>query len=203
MTADSNVSKSPSKNPKGETEKVSYAEKKAHLDKLLDAFHTGFLVSHARPGADHHFHARPMGLLGHDDNGDLWFATGIDSNKIDEIKADPTVLVTFQDGGRFVAITGQAEVVHGRNSPNRRSHSEASVTSKIDELWNPHLEVWFPKGKDDPNLALLRVDAKEASFWDSSGSRGLKYLFQAAAALITGSRPEGQDSEKDNATIKL
>jgi len=189
MTAHSNAPVSSSAKLKVETEKVSYAEKKAHLDKLLDTFHTAFLISHAHNDPENHFHARPMGLLGHDDNGDLWFATDVDSTKIDEINADPTVLVTLQDGGRFVAVTGQAAVVHDRN--------------KLDELWNPHMKVWFPKGPDDPNLALLRVDAREASFWDSSGSRGLKYLFQAAAALVTGTRPEGQNSEKDNATIKL
>ncbi len=169
--------------------KVSYAEKKAHLDKLLDHFKTAFLVSHAKDDPQSHYHARPMGVLDHDDSGDLWFATSIDSPKIAEITADPKVLVTMQDDRRFVCLTGRAEVVRDRR--------------KIDELWSPALDVWFPEGKDDPSLALIRVDANEATFWDNSGLKGLKYLFQAAAALIGGTRPEGQRTEKDNATVKL
>lgn len=171
------------------TKTVSYAEKKKHLEELLEKFDTGFLVSHAQTDlAGGHYHARPMALLDRDADGDLWFATSIDSPKVTEIEADPKVLVTFQDGRRFVAITGTGALVRDRK--------------KVEEVWGPMLEAWFD-GKDDPKLVLLKVDAKEAAFWDNSGSRGLKYLFHTAKALITGQKPAEQNSEKDNAKIKL
>jgi len=179
-------------NNKDETpvEHVSYAEKKRHLDELLAKFRTGFLVSHAQAGdPDAHYHARPMALLDRDDAGDLWFATSIGSPKVSEVEADPKVLVTFQDGARFVAVTGHALVVRDRK--------------KVDEIWGPEMKAWFPDGKDDPDLVLLKVDAREAAFWDASGTRGLKYLFRAAKALVTGERPEGERTEKDNAKLKL
>ncbi|WP_448663636.1 pyridoxamine 5'-phosphate oxidase family protein [Sphingomonas sp. CJ20] len=37
----------------------------------------------------------------------------------------------------------------------------------IDKLWNKHVEAWFPGGKQDPNLALLRFDIDSAELWES------------------------------------
>jgi general stress protein 26 len=49
----------------------------------------------------------------------------------------------------------------------------------IDKLWSKQAEAWFPGGKDDPNLALLRFDISDAELWESdmSLSGKLKMLF--------------------------
>jgi general stress protein 26 len=49
----------------------------------------------------------------------------------------------------------------------------------IDKLWNKQVEAWFPGGKDDPNLTLLRFDIDSAELWeaDMSISGKLKMLF--------------------------
>lgn len=49
----------------------------------------------------------------------------------------------------------------------------------IDKLWNKQVEAWFPGGKDDPNLTLLRLDVDSAELWetDMSLSGKLKMLF--------------------------
>ena len=51
--------------------------------------------------------------------------------------------------------------------------------AQIDKLWNRHVESWFPGGKDDPNLALLRFDIDSAELWeaDMSLSGVVKMLF--------------------------
>ena len=36
----------------------------------------------------------------------------------------------------------------------------------IDKLWNNQVEAWFPGGKDDPNLTLLRLDIDSAELWE-------------------------------------
>ena len=53
--------------------------------------------------------------------------------------------------------------------------------AQIDKLWNKQVEAWFPGGKDDPNLALLRFDISDAEMWetDMSLSGKLKMLFGA------------------------
>lgn len=49
----------------------------------------------------------------------------------------------------------------------------------IDKLWNNQVEAWFPGGKSDPNLALLRIDIDDAEMWetDMSVTGKLKMLF--------------------------
>jgi len=49
----------------------------------------------------------------------------------------------------------------------------------IDKLWNRQVEAWFPGGKDDPNLALLRFDIDDAEMWDTDMSLAgkIKMLF--------------------------
>jgi general stress protein 26 len=48
----------------------------------------------------------------------------------------------------------------------------------IDKLWNKQVEAWFPEGKEDPNLALVRLDIDSAELWetDISLSGRLKML---------------------------
>lgn len=51
----------------------------------------------------------------------------------------------------------------------------------IDKLWSKQAEAWFPGGKDDPNLALIRFDINDAELWqaDMSLSGRLKMLVGA------------------------
>ena len=51
--------------------------------------------------------------------------------------------------------------------------------AQIDKLWDKQAEAWFPEGKDDPNLTLLRFDIDSAELWetDISMSGRLKMLF--------------------------
>jgi hypothetical protein len=64
-------------------------------------------------------------------------------------------------------------------------------------------KVWFPGGKDDPNLLLLRVDGKEGEYWDNSGLSGVKYVLEAGKALLTGSRPNVVGDPKIHAKVNL
>jgi general stress protein 26 len=49
----------------------------------------------------------------------------------------------------------------------------------IDRLWSKPVESWFPGGKSDPNLTLIRFDIDEAELWESDMSLAgkLKMIF--------------------------
>ncbi|MFS0771686.1 pyridoxamine 5'-phosphate oxidase family protein [Sphingomonas sp. 1P08PE] len=57
--------------------------------------------------------------------------------------------------------------------------SQDNDRALIDKLWDNHVEAWFPNGKEDPNLALLRFDVESAELWetDVSLSGRVKMLF--------------------------
>jgi general stress protein 26 len=140
---------------------------------LLQSFDHAMLVTTA---ADGHLRSRPMAIADVEPDGDLWFATGVESGKIDEILEHPSVNVSLQANRRFLSLSGNATLVRDR--------------ARIDELWNDAWKTWFPGGKDDPHLVLLRVEAVEGEYWDSAGLSGLKYLFEAGKARLSGQTPE-------------
>ncbi|WP_210356863.1 MULTISPECIES: pyridoxamine 5'-phosphate oxidase family protein [Sphingomonas] len=57
--------------------------------------------------------------------------------------------------------------------------SQDNDRAQIDRLWNNQVEAWFPGGKEDPNLTLLRFDIDSAELWetDISLSGRVKMLF--------------------------
>jgi hypothetical protein len=57
---------------------------------------------------------------------------------------------------------------------------------------------WFPDGKDDPQIALIRVHPEKGEYWDSP-SATIVNLYGYAKAALTGSSPmELSDTKKVN-----
>ncbi|HET6148639.1 MAG TPA: pyridoxamine 5'-phosphate oxidase family protein [Polyangia bacterium] len=157
----------------------------AHLLELLKSFDTAMLVTRTGDGA---MRARPLSLSEEHDQQRLYFATSVDSPKVGEIADDPTVLITLQDSKRYVSIGGTATITRDRGL--------------IDRLWREAWKVWFPAGKDDPALCLVVVRPTAAEYWDQSGLKGIKYLFDMAKAYATGTTPDAGASS-DNQKISF
>lgn len=138
---------------------------------LLGRFDEAMLITHDDDGAPH---ARPMAVAQSEPNGDLWFATSAGSRKIGEVRRDPRVAAVFEEGGRYLSISGHAEIVQDRE--------------KVHELWSPAWKPWFPKGEDDPDIVLLHVHARRGEYWDNRGAKGVGYLWDAAKAVWRGER---------------
>jgi general stress protein 26 len=108
---------------------------------------------------------------------------------MEEIAADNHVNVVMQSQLKFVSISGHAAPVEDR--------------AKVAELWNEAWKTWFPKGKDDPSLVLLRVDGDAGEYWDNSGSSGIKYLIEAGKAYLSGTRPDVEGDPKIHGKVRL
>ena len=141
------------------------------LSELLNDFDTAVLVTHA----ERKIHARPMRVVSIE-GSQIVFVTGINSSKADEIAANPDIGLIFQASKKHVVVNGKATIIKNR--------------VLIDELWSETWRVWFPQGKDDPNICLISITANEAEYWDNSGIEGLKYIFSAAAAYFKGQTPD-------------
>lgn len=160
------------------------AAKQERLYDLIKDFDNALLVTGTRNGQ---CHARPMAVAEIREDGDIFFATSTESPKLAEIAANPDVLVAFQGSARFAAVYGRAEVLKDR--------------SLIDHLWSEAWKVWFPKGKSDPTLCLIRVDGREGEYWDNAGMQGIKHAFQQVKAYVRGQTPV--KDEKQNARVTL
>jgi general stress protein 26 len=159
-------------------------EKADSLYDIIKDFDNAMLVTRL---ADGHSHARPMAVAEIRPDGDIFFTTDIQSPKVAEIARDPEVVVSFQSGSQFAAIAGRAEVVKD--------------PALIERLWSDAWKVWFPGGKDDPSLCLIRVDGREGEYWDNAGAQGIKRAFQSAKAYMQGRTP--RIDEKQNAKVRM
>ncbi|AHJ28064.1 pyridoxamine 5'-phosphate oxidase family protein [Nodularia spumigena CS-584] len=104
-------------------------------------------------------HSCPMYKSGDiNSEGAIWFFTSANTQKADDIKRNQQVNVSFTspDKQRYVSVSGTAELVKDRN--------------KMQEQWQPELQTWLPKGLDEPDLVLLKVNIHKVDYWDSPSS---------------------------------
>ena len=117
--------------------------------------------------------SRPMATQNEPFNGTLWFLTRFSSEKIDDIRERQAVTLDYADPGnsKYITLRGTASISQDR--------------AKIKEMWNPMYKAWFPKGEDDPEITVLRVDVAEGEYWEANSSKlimGIRYV----AAAVTG-----------------
>ena len=117
--------------------------------------------------------ARPMTAMidGDEDRGPLWFFTATDNNLYRQIQQvelagdEPRAMAHFVAKGHDVWAT-----VHGSLTTTR----DRAI---IDRLWNRFVAACY-EGKDDPKIALIRLDPEDAEIWIDASSlvAGIKML---------------------------
>ena len=155
----------------------------ARLKELVEDIRIAMLTTQDDDGT---LRSRPLQTLRCADEGVLWFFTSATSPKVAEAQAggwQVNLSYANPDKQDYVSISGKASLSRDRKL--------------MEALWSKWVEVFFPKGIDDPDLALLRVDIEKAEYWDSPGSAiGRMYAF--TKALTTGNT----DALGDNVKIK-
>jgi general stress protein 26 len=160
-------------------------ERERHLEKLRELIKGQHIAMLTTRGEDGRLFSRPLGTAGIEKDGDLWFATGHDSEKVREIEANPQVNVAYasKDDNTYVSISGRASVHRDRES--------------IDRHWTPGMGIYFRDGKDDPDVCMLRIEAESAEYWDGPGSAAGKALHFLTVA-VTRNPGSLSDNERLN-----
>lgn len=116
---------------------------------------------------------RPMATQQVDDSGNLWFLSARSSDKNHDIESDNRVQLFYCNKGssEYLSIYGYAEIVFDR--------------SKIEELWNPLVKVWFKEGKDDPEISIIKVIPEDVYYWDTKNNKMIT-LVKLAASVVSG-----------------
>ena len=113
-------------------------------------------------------HARPMTAQLEGDRGPIWFFTAKDNALVQKLSSGTgnRAIATFVDKGHNIFAT-----VHG-------SLALDNNRAVIDKLWNRFVAAWFEGGKDDPKLALLRLDPERGEVWVDASSlvAGIKMM---------------------------
>ena len=156
-------------------------EKLAKLREIVKAVDICMLTT-VDEGGD--LHSRPMSNNREVEfDGDLWFFTYGSSHKADEVGRVPKVNASFADVKEqlYASVSGSAQIVRDR--------------AKIEELWQPQLKAWFPEGVDTPDIALLKVTAERAEYWDGSQSV-VAHAVGLVSSLVTGEPADLGENEK-------
>jgi general stress protein 26 len=113
-------------------------------------------------------HTRPMTALFEDDASPLWFFTATDNAMVRAHQAHGRAIATYAAKGHELFAT-----IHGQLS-------QELDRAVIDRLWSPFVAAWY-EGRDDPKLAVLRLDAERAEIWlnDAGVLAGVKILLGA------------------------
>lgn len=126
--------------------------------------------------------SRPMTTLDIDEHGNVWFFTSRQTDLGQPGSPDQVTLIYSEPkSNSYLSVAGRAEIVHDEK--------------KKEELWSFMSKAWFPGGKDDPDLVMLRVTTEEAAYWDSSSS-SMVVFFSMLKAVVTGDTPDEGDHGK-------
>lgn len=158
---------------------------KEKLWSLIKEINTALFVTHDQAGR---LHARPMATQKTaTDNkvfdGYLWFMTSAKTGKIEELKSNPDVLLNYAnpDDNSYATVAGKAEVLRDQ--------------AKINEFWNELCYTWFPKGKEDPDITLIRVSPDSAEYWDSNAN-AIVFAYGYLKARLSGEMPDLGENKK-------
>lgn len=139
------------------------------LQELIKDIEVAMLTTRSACGG---MSSRPLQTLALDPSGTLVFFTAADSGKLDDLAFDQHVNVAYVDSqhGRYVAIRGDAEVDRD--------------PATIERYWSIGQRTFFPEGKDDPRLVVLRVKVRDAQYWEAGNL--LSHALDFARALASG-----------------
>ena len=122
-------------------------------------------------------HFQPMTAFSEEETGQIWFFTRSDTDLAGQVGqgADAMFVIQAKDQG-FQACVG------GRLTQTRDA-------ARIDKYWGPVVAAWYPDGKDDPRLTLLRFDLSDAQVWLSE-TNPVAFGLQIAKANLTHREPD-------------
>ncbi len=123
--------------------------------------------------------SRPMGATQVDEAGDIWFFSAKSSDKNRQVQADPEVFLVFMESGKqhYLSLHTQVDIVDDRQ--------------KVDELWNDFMKAWFPGGRQDPEISLLRASVVSGHYWDEKDGHIIGMLKAGLKALTGGKTDDG------------
>ena len=128
-------------------------------------------------GAQPAQHFQPMTAFAEKDEGAIWFFTRRDTDIAKAaLGASRVMFIVQAKDQEFQACIGGRLV-------------QAFDRARVEKYWNPIVAAWYPQGKDDPGLTLLRMDATDAQVWVSQ-QNPVMFAYEITKANLTHREPD-------------
>jgi general stress protein 26 len=150
------------------------------VKKKIDDIKIAMLTTEEPDGS---LRSRPMATNKMEEDGTIWFFTREFDPKVNEVNQNHKINLSYSDpdNNLYVSISGEAYMETNKD--------------KVEELWQPHLKAWFPKGKEDPEISLLKIKPQKAEYWDSEASN-MVLIFNIAKSIFKGKKHEADINKK-------
>ena len=124
-------------------------------------------------------HMQPMTAYVEREANELWFFTYRDTDLVRDVNAssghDAMFCIISKDREVYACLGGELEEHFDRE--------------RMERYWNPVVAAWYPDGKDDPRLTLLRMRLDDAQVWLSQAGP-VRFAFEIAKANMTKDQPD-------------
>jgi general stress protein 26 len=151
---------------------LSAAEAEVEFWRHLSKSNTGMLGLD-QPG----YHSQPMTAFRDEETDTIWFFTRNDTDLAKDAKGGKPAMFTYMAKDQHVFAC-----IHG-------SLSQELDREKVERWWNPVVAAWYPEGKEDPHLTMLKFTPGDGRIWVSEkGVFGFAY--EILKANITHTTPD-------------
>jgi general stress protein 26 len=115
--------------------------------------------------------ARPLALHLDRPQKRICFLTRASAHKVKEAAADKTVCIIMADpaANLFLSVSGEAQL-----SADRKL---------IRQFWDEAAAAWFASGPDNPDVAVITVEPRDAEYWEEASS-SISQLWQLASGAF-------------------
>ena len=110
-------------------------------------------------GEEGYLVSRPLSTQAAEFDGErLWYFTSLRSPKVREIGRHPQVNCAYvsKDKNVYASVAGIASITRDK--------------ALIERFWKDAYKAYFPRGRNDPNVALIEVRVRTVEYWDGPGS---------------------------------
>jgi general stress protein 26 len=156
------------------SDKSTDAEHEALLWKELTKRNTVMLGLTAHPME----HMQPMTAFRDDSSRSVFFFVRTDNDLAKRAGSEggmAMMCLQSKDDSFIACVSGELKVAYDRE--------------RIERFWNPVVAAWYPEGKDDPALTLLRFDPADAQLWIAD-SNPVKFGWEIAKSNMTKRLPD-------------
>jgi general stress protein 26 len=118
----------------------------------------------------------PMSPQADPEEGAIWFITaaGSTADRASKSGGEASFHVADPKAGLYANVWGKVD--------------EHTNEEKLDELWNAFAAAWFPKGRKDHAVRLVKFSPHDAEVWANDGSAS--FLYEVAKSNVSEHTPD-------------
>jgi general stress protein 26 len=137
--------------------------------KMMSSTRVCMLISDEQD--EEYLSGRPMAISDVDEKGNIWFFTKERFHWVDELEDNKTIslAVINETDNTYLMVHGSVHLTDDQE--------------KMKELWKPTMKAWYPKGLEEPDIILLKVEPEDVHYWDDE-SNNMIVLFKIIKSIL-------------------